>query len=300
MTGRQLALPFEPPLKHAEVKGIPMGILKDGTPYLTARGLARVCGINHTALIRLAANWDTEQSKPRGKWVLELLQEQGYDRDGLYVGIIEGGKNTHAYADDVCMAILEYYAFEATQIDNSVAIKNYRILARHGLRNFIFTQIGYDPKNRIPDSWKYYHDRVILNDLPVGYFSVFKEIADIVIYSIQKGLEVDSHTVPDISVGRFWSQHWKHNDFDSKFGHRQKYPHAYPDYFPQAKSNPQDVFVYPVTALGEFRLWMQKQYLPQKFPKYLDTKVKQGFLPASSVELLLEAVEQKPQVKAIT
>ena len=61
----------------------------------------------------------------------------------------------------------------------------------------------------------------------------------------------------------------------------------YPDYFPQAKSNPQDMNVYPVAALPEFRVWLQTEYIPKKFPSYLKGKVKDGILPPSAAELLL-------------
>lgn len=38
---------------EVEIDGIQMGVLSDGTPYLTLRGLARMCGIDHAALLRL-------------------------------------------------------------------------------------------------------------------------------------------------------------------------------------------------------------------------------------------------------
>ena len=134
-----------------------------------------------------------------------------------------------------------------------------------------------------------------MNNLPQGFFSVFREIADIVIYAIQSGLIVDTHTVPDISVSRKWSGFWEASQLDNKYGERIKYPHVYPDYFPHAKSNPQDVYVYPLKALGEFRIWIQEHYLPENFPTYLKKKVKEGVFPASIMELLLEAIEQKPR-----
>ena len=52
------------PVTEVEVDGIQMGVLSDGTPYLTLRGLARMCGIDHAALLRLANNWDEEKRNP--------------------------------------------------------------------------------------------------------------------------------------------------------------------------------------------------------------------------------------------
>jgi len=179
----QIELPFKS-FKHLEVEGIPMGVLNNGTPYLTGRGLARLCGINNAVVVRLSTNWDDEKTKPRGQRIAELLRGQGFTREQLFLETLEDSQKVHAYTDDVCMAVLEYYAFEAVQSSNQIALTNYRILARQTLRTFIYKSVGYDPNNQIPDSWKHYHDRVTLNDLPQGYFSVFREIADIVVYAI--------------------------------------------------------------------------------------------------------------------
>jgi hypothetical protein len=100
----------------------------------------------------------------------------------------------------------------------------------------------------------------------------------------------DEHTVPDISIGMVWSKYWDKNQLSSRFGDRAKCPHNFPDYFPQAASNPQEISVYPVDALGEFRRWLQATYLPEKFPAYLQGKVAKGQIAASTVELLLAEV----------
>ena len=59
------------------------------------------------------------------------------------------------------------------------------------------------------------------------------------------GGSFDSSFVPDGSVGGVWANHWRDNDFNFKFGARMKWEHNYPDYFPQAKSNPQAAWCYP-------------------------------------------------------
>ncbi len=43
-----------------------------------------------------------------------------------------------------------------------------------------------------------------------------------------------------ISVGRHWAKHWELNGFDEKYAPRIQFEHNYPNYFPQARSNPQD------------------------------------------------------------
>lgn len=287
------------PVTEVEVDGIQMGVLSDGTPYLTMRGLARMCGIDNAVLFRLASNWQEEQLKPRGIKVRELLASQGHRVDSLYTMVKGKTGETHAYTDAVCMAILEYYAFESAQSANEIAIRNYRILARSSFRAFIYNRCGYDPDKHIPDSWKNFHERVLLNDqVPVGYFSVFREIADLVVHMIQKGCPLDDHTVPDVSIGKTWAIHWQNSDFDSVHGERLKHPHYYPGWFPQSAANPVEVWIYPVKALGEFRIWLYENYIPKYFPKYLDTKVKKGLFLPSRAELLINAVTKPLALKA--
>jgi hypothetical protein len=74
------------------------------------------------------------------------------------------------------------------------------------------------------------------------------------------------------------------------YGERIQYEHNYPDYFPQAASNPQPSYCYPDAALGEFRRWMREVYLPDRMPAYLKSKAKQGALPPSFVSLALTAL----------
>lgn len=285
------------PVTEVEVDGISMGVLSDGTPYLTMRGLARMCGIDNSVLLRLANNWADEKFKPRGRKLQELLSGQGYSGDALYLRTMGSSGETHAYTDAVCMAVLEYYAFEASQADNEIAVRNYRLLARSSFRTFIYNRCGYDPNKHIPQSWKTFHERILLNDqVPLGYFSVFREIADLVVNMIQKGCPLDDHTVPDASVGLTWGKHWIASNLESKYGERLKHPHYFPEWFPQSAVNPVDAWIYPAQALGDFRIWLYQTYVPTNFPKYIQGKVKQGIFLPSRAELLLAAVH-KPALK---
>jgi hypothetical protein len=101
------------PVKEIEIDGIGMGIFEDGSTYLTGRGLARMCGIGETTLREFADNWNSEQFKPRGEKIANVLAEQGYLGKPLFVPIVVDGSTHHAYPEVVCMAFLEYYAFEA-------------------------------------------------------------------------------------------------------------------------------------------------------------------------------------------
>ena len=285
------------PVKEVEFDGVAMGVLSDGTPYLHLRGLAKLCGIDSGMLSRLVGSWSEERSKPRGTRIAELLGEQGFSGDALHLMTMGPTGETPAYTDAVCMALLEYYAFDAKQTNPEVAQRNYRLLARKSFRTFIYDGCGYNPDAHIPESWRTFHERILLNDqMPLGYFSIFREIADLVVHMIKGGCKLDDHTVPDGSVGMVWSNYWNKEGLARTYGERTKYPHNFPDWFPQAAANPVGAWIYPVEALGAFRRWLYQEYLAQdgSFQKYLGSKVKQGvFLPARADALLI-AVQRQP------
>lgn len=274
------------PVAEVEFDGMTMGVLSDGTPYLHLRGLARLCGIDHSVLQRLSANWSEERMKPRGAKIQEILVAQGHMTESLNFWTNGPLGETHAYTDAVCMAILEYYAFEATQSSAGVALKNYRLLARSSLRAFIYKGCGYDPTQQLPALWRNFHDRVSLNfnAVPEGYFSVFKQIADLIVALGQHGLHIHDNFVPDISVGQCWGRHWNSLGGDLRYGQRIHYKHNYPEYYPQAASNPQEPWCYPEIALGEFQRWFRENYVKGgRLENYLQTKAKDATLPVSFV-----------------
>jgi hypothetical protein len=178
--------------REVEIDGIGMGVLSDGTAYLTARGLARLCGVDHTLILQLGQDWNSKSPRPRTARIKEALRQQGLFMPEPYISIIVDGTSHHAYPEVVCMAVLEYYAFDATQGSRETALRNYRLLARRSFREFIYAQVGYDPQQLIPAAWRQFHDRVSLvyDTVPAGYFSIFKEIADIVVTLINEGVKI--------------------------------------------------------------------------------------------------------------
>lgn len=76
----------------------------------------------------------------------------------------------------------------------------------------------------------------------------------------------------------------------AKYGERRTWEHNYPDNYPQAASNPQEILVYPREALGAFRAWLEDIYIPEKFPKYVETKVKKRQLGRADADRLLAAI----------
>lgn len=140
--------------------------------------------------------------------------------------------------------------------------------------------------------WKPFHDRLnlALAPVPEGFFSVFREMADLTAQLITQGAVVDDATIPDISVGQAWSKEWTGRGYDTEFGLRASYEHNYPAYFRQSKSNPQWPHCYPEDALPAFRRWFRHVYLPTFYPQYLTRKVKKGDMPALVAESALKAV----------
>jgi len=277
-----------------EIQGIGMGVLSDGTPFLTQRGLASLCGVENAHIGTISSQWADEIPKPRISKIRDILSSRGLTFDSPHIEVKDGAKLLYAYSDAVCLAILEYYAFEAGSNIKEDARKNFRILAGQALQDFIYTQVGYDPNAVVADVWKSFHDRLSLtyDSVPAGYFGVFKEIADLILTLGQKGLHIDSSFVPDISVGMGWGKHWRSNELEKVYGARIEYEHNYPDDFPQAASNPQSPWCYPESALGEFRRWFRETYVGDgKLVNYLKGQAKKKALPATFAQLAIEAIQ---------
>jgi hypothetical protein len=273
-----------------EVDGIEMGVLDDGTPFLTGRGLAKACGVVPSAIIKQADSWRAGRS-PGGRLgaLGKLFADAGYDEPELFVEAKSGGRPVHAYTDSVSTIVIGYYAFDVDP-PNPTAINTSRILMRGGLRQFIYRSVGYDPRNVMPRGWREFHDRLLLATCPPGGFSVFREMSEFILRAAQNGLILDSSTVPDISVGKVWSIFWTEMGLAAKYGERKKHEHCYPPDYPQSLSNPQDIWVYPIEAVGAFRRWLDEIYIPEKFPKYLGDKVKKKTMSSATAMGLLAAV----------
>ncbi len=285
-------------VKEIESNGIQMGILNDGTPYLTLNGLSRFCGASTSVLSRLTTDWLDQRTKPRGSKIDKILRTKGLTLTSLYTTIQSNGVEARAYPDRVCMAILEYYAFDAEspEFDNSIAKQRYRDLAEYSLKRFIYLSLGIDPENPLRSAWQCFQERLQLNaNIPFGFFSIFSEMADLTLRMINTGFNLGPASIPDISIGITWGKHWIKNNLSEKYGERTKHPHRYPDWFPQSRAGAVDAWIYPDDALGEFRRWLQKIYLPQKFPAYIESKIKDGAIPKVNAGNLLTQVK-KPEL----
>lgn len=274
--------------------GVGMGVLSDGTPFLNQRGIGDLCGVRNKYIGIISAEWDSVDPPHEVKRIKELLFEQvGEVPARPHIVLHVGRRQYFAYPDTVCMAMLEYFAFEAKRQYADLALQNYRRLARFGLKQFIYQETGYSGTGSEDDLWRVFKDRVSLtyDTVPEGYFGIFKELSSLIITLGLAGLHIDEKFVPDISVGQAWAKHWTAERLSSQYGNRSAYPHCYPSYFPQAVSNPQMAKCYPESALGEFRRWFREEYLREgRFKKYLVKKVKDRLLSQDYVERAMLAL----------
>jgi len=286
---KQAVLPLEIE-KNTEIGQIGMGVLSDGTPYLNQRGLAALCGVENAHIGTISAQWNDADEKPRIKAIKAILAKAGANAPVAHYEITHQGRKHYCYPAEVCLAVLEYYAFDAGANLQEQARDNFRLLAGSKLRELIYSHVGYDPSGAKKfDKW---HERIALNyqSAPKGFFHVFNEAHTIIYELIMAGAQIGEKFVVDISIGQHWSRYWDENNLVEVYGERAKYPHCYPESHPQSKSNPQESWCYPLKALGHYREWLQDVYIEGgKFASYLKGKVAKGELPPSVAQLAIKA-----------
>lgn len=277
---------------------IGMGILSDGTPYLNQRGLAALCGVQNAHIGTISSQWTEVDQKPRIKAIKAILAAAGLQSPAAHIEVSHRGQTHFCYPAEICLAVLEYYAFDAGANCQPEARTNFRQLAGSKLRELIYRQLGYDRTGLREQRFDLWHERISLNyqAAPRGFFHVFNEAHTIIYEMIAAGAPIGPEMVVDISIGQHWSRYWEERGLDAHFGPRQRYPHCYPDSHPQSKANPHESWCYPIDALGSFRVWMQDIYVGEgKFAKYLKGVVGRGTLPPSIAELAIAAVMAGPQ-----
>jgi len=157
---------------------------------------------------------------------------------------------------------------------------------------------GRSPSDKV---WQQFEDRVSLvyDNVPIGYFCVFREIADVFAALFSRGVDPGTRMVLDISVGLAWAAHWREGKLDAVHGARGNFPHYYPKYFTQAQSNPQIAWCYPDAALPAFRKWMREVYIPRKMPAYLQSQVSQKKITAQAANNTMVALQDRERRRAI-
>ncbi|CAD0184955.1 hypothetical protein RUESEDTHA_01838 [Ruegeria sp. THAF57] len=274
---------------EVENEGVGMGVLSNGAPYLTGRGLARLCGVSPSNVVSIVDDWQVEPPKKRVNKIKEIIREGAGDDTQAFITAQRSGSIHHAFPEHVCMAILEYYALDSAT-PNDHARSAYRTLARKGFTDFVYEQVGLPRNASTADlATVQYMDRVGLfeNAVPMGYFSIFKEIAEMFASLVHQGVMIDSGFVPDISVGLAWAKYWKDENLQAVHGMRQSFKSSYPSYYPQSAAGPIDTYCYPDDALPEFRKWLRTVYYKEKLAPYLKSKVKSGSIaPVKATEII--------------
>ncbi|MEI7217382.1 hypothetical protein WCT79_10185 [Pectobacterium carotovorum] len=282
------------PVKMQEIDNISMGILPNGETFLSLQGLAKFCGMAPSSIIQLAQDWEKgeAQGRLRGQQLEELIKEWTETEsapESLYVQLDSRSSITgviHAVPEQIVMAITDYYAHFAS-VKKEEAINNYRKAAKYGLRKYIYERLNYTERDIISQSWSLFQERILLNESPKGYFTMFDEATSIIASLIRNNISVDDSIMPDGSLGIHWAKHWKANNLSGKHGESIKIKHKFPESYRQL--NP-EINAYPNKSLSDFREWFENIYLPYKYPDYINRKVNDGKINLESIPLLLSAV----------
>ena len=204
--------------KDTELGEIGMGVLSDGTPYLNQRGLAALCGVQNAHIGTISSQWNDDRQLPRIAAIKAVLGKAGYSANAAHVELAYKGRTHYCYPAEVCLTVLEYYAFDAGANCQPEARDNFRLLAGSKLREMIYQQVGYDPSGKHSKRFEKWHERIALNyqAAPKGYFHVFNEAHTIIYELIMAGAEIGERFVVDISIGQHWSRYWTDSVSDSK------------------------------------------------------------------------------------
>ncbi len=288
-TDKQLELPLKI-VTEVDNKGVGMGVLSNGQPYLTGRGLARLCGISNTNIVSIVDDWQVTPPKQRINSIKQIIRESAGDDTQAFISVARSGSVFHAFPEQVCMAVLEYYALDSPN-PNPHARQAYRTLARKGFTDFVYEAVGL-PRNASASDLAtvQYMDRVGLfaNAVPDGFFSIFKETAGLFASLVAQGIIIDSSFVPDISVGRAWAKYWRDENLEAIHGMRRTFKSQYPSYYPQSAMGELDTNCYPDDALPDFRQWLRNVYYKEKLAPYLKTKVKSGSISSSKATEIID------------
>ena len=85
---------------YAEIDGVGMGRLSDGTPYLTQRGLAALCGVQNAHIGTISRDWQTD--KPR---ILAIKARVAKRPESAHRELLWAGHRQYGYEAAVCEAL---------------------------------------------------------------------------------------------------------------------------------------------------------------------------------------------------
>jgi hypothetical protein len=284
-------------MKTIEVAGFPIevGVLRDGTPFLSGRGLARACGISNSTLVGWGELTPQAGDRHRAGKMADLLATYGYQGDRFFFRLensikLRGKAVVSAYPYQVCMAFLDYYAFEANKEE---ARNSLRILSEKQLMRFIYEAMGYTPPTAVlapvhPVQTPPTVDTTPVKVNPKDYFGLEQAISRGKLRSLLAGLPYDSAIATYLNLEKAWSRYWHIQKLGEQYGRRVPRPRQDEyDVSLLLLNGTMKTYLYPVSALSEFKRWLNWHYIPERFPSYLQRKMKQVVVPVMPMGKLL-------------
>lgn len=275
----------------------------DGVSGMTVTALAEFCGTEQPVITNLLNK--IRDSNPISNDLEDCLKSYA-GKDWRLISNDPQGRLI--IVDDVCQAVLEYYAFDARAYrGKEVAKDNFRVIARAGMRLFIWSKTGYIPLELRKTETKltrgtYWYKRlgIALSDadkpLQAGYFCVYLEMMrffnelemrfDYVIDDIDS--ETGKHLVPDISIGRKFNEWLRSEDevaYEArrrflKSGHPIDFREAYKDR-PCGSNYYEIVFynhVYPAESHGQYNIQPARSY-PNEYKSIFHYYLEEYWIP---------------------
>lgn len=120
-----------------------MGRLSNGTPYLTQRGLATLCGVRNAHIGTISRDWMSE--KPR---IVAIKARLDYTCMFPHQVLNWEGHRQHVYSMAICRAILDYYALDAGDRIQQEAQANRLKFQQESLETFILKRLAPAPLRR--------------------------------------------------------------------------------------------------------------------------------------------------------
>lgn len=227
-------------IEFGKFDGIEMGVMDDGTPFLSGVGLALMCDVTPTSISDLGQFVSFGKSKLRdGKIANILSQNLDFSSDRFFEKIPYNKQIVNAYPEAVCMAVLEYYAFEAGDRCTDKAKQISRLLMRKTFRDFVYSLVGYNrPRLTFSDymlSRINHHHSASRNPLPDGYFCLFDKMIELLQkFDLRIGYALGEQWYdytkgemrflePDISLGLHFSRLFKNEFIEKEETYRQEY-----------------------------------------------------------------------------
>ncbi|MFT4074839.1 MAG: hypothetical protein QM647_04840 [Asticcacaulis sp.] len=138
---------------YIEAGGIGMGLLSDGSPYLTQRGLAVLCGVRNAHIGTIGRDWATV--KPR---IRAIKAHLGRPCASPHHILNWQGHRQYVYSVAVCEAVLAYYAVDAGDHIQPEARSNRLKFRSENLEAFIRRQITPRDTRRLPLRFRPVHN----------------------------------------------------------------------------------------------------------------------------------------------